>query len=232
MLTMQEIWKRIEEGFETIDASALLEHFQPGAIEAEMREVEVFLGITFPDEVKASYHMHNGSNGQQLVGDPDQHTYQLYSFAEMMSDWQQEMDLQRQIDQRAELNRQESMKLRLQQREDWMDEGDLADAEEEVFFGFDQRVRCNPPDRSWWWHPGWIPLLRSDSGVRLCLDLAPGPAGQVGQMIQLDVDSGNRCPPVIASGWHALLLTFADDLHAGEYRLRENIDGGIFLSFA
>ena len=113
-----------------------------------------------------------------------------------------------------------------------MDEDDLADAEEEVFFGFDQRVRCTPPNRSWWWHPEWIPLLRSESGVRLCLDLAPGPAGQVGQMIQLDVDALDRCPPIIASSWHALLLTFADDLHAGEYRLRENIYGGVFLSFA
>jgi cell wall assembly regulator SMI1 len=229
---MQEIWKRIEAGFELIHASVLLYDLQPGATDAEIQDTERFLGVTFPDEVKASSHLHNGSNGKMLIGDPDQDIYQLYSSVEMMSDWQQEMDLQRQIDQLAELNRQERRKIRLQQREDWMDEDDLLDTEEEVFFGFDQQVRCNPPDRGWWWHPSWIPLLRSDTGVRLCLDLAPGPAGQIGQIIQLDFDSGNRCPPVVVSSWQALLLTFAQDLEAGEYRLRENIYGGVFLSFA
>ena len=122
--------------------------------------------------------------------------------------------------------------MRLQQREDWMDEDDLRDAEEETFFDFDQRVRCNPPDGGWWWHPGWIPLLRDASGVRLCLDLAPGPAGQIGQIIKLDFDDVNWCPPVVAPGWQTLLLTFAQDLETGEYRLREDISGGVFLSFA
>jgi cell wall assembly regulator SMI1 len=232
MLSMQMIWKRIEAGFEIIHATALWNDFRPGATDAEIQDTEGFLGITFPDEVKASYHVHNGSNGKKSMGDPDQNIYQLYSSLEMMSDWQQEMDLQRQIDQRAELNRQERRKMRRQQRENWMDEDDLWDAEEETFFGFDQRVRCNPSDRGWWWHPRWIPLLRSDSGVRLCLDLAPGPAGRIGQIIQLDFDSGDLCPPVIASSWQALLFTFAQDLETGEYRLREDIYGGVFLSFA
>jgi cell wall assembly regulator SMI1 len=214
MLSMQMIWKRIEAGFETIHASALWNDFRPGATDAEIQDTEGFLGITFPDEVKASYHVHNGSNGKNLMGDPDQHIYQLYSSIEMMSDWQQEMDLQRQIDQRAELNLQERRKMHRQQREDWME------------------VRCNPPDRGWWWHPRWIPLLCSGSGVRLCLDLAPGPAGRIGQIIKLDFDSGDLCPPVIASSWQALLFTFAQDLEAGEYHLREDIYGGVFLSFA
>jgi len=232
MLSLQEIWKRIEAGFEMIHASVLLDDLRPGATDTEIQDTERFLGMTFPDEVKASYHLHNGSNGKMLIGDPDQHIYQLYSSVEMMSDWQREMDLQHQINQRAEQNRRERRNIRLQQQKDWMDEGDLLDAENEVFFGFDQQVRCNPPDRGWWWHPGWVPLLRSDSGVRLCLDLAPGPTGRIGQIIRLDFDSGDQCPPVIASSWQALLFTFAQNLEAGEYRLREDIFGGVFLSFA
>lgn len=232
MLSMQMIWTRIEVEFKILHASALWNELQPGASDADMQETEGFLGITFPEEVKASYLLHNGSNGKMLIGDPDQGIYQLYSTIEMMRDWQQEMDLQRQINQRAELNRQERRKMRLQQREDWMDEDDLRDAEEETFFDFDQRVRCNPPDRVWWWHPGWIPLLRNDSGVRLCLDLAPGPAGRIGQIIKLDFDDVNRCPPVVASSWQTLLLTFAQNLETGEYRLMEDNSGGVFLSFA
>ncbi len=232
MLSMQMIWTRIEVEFKILHASALWNEFQPGASDVDIQETEGFLGITFPDEVKASYLLHNGSNGKMLIGDPDQRVYQLYSCVEIMGDWRREIDLQSEIDQRPELNRQERRKMRLQHREDWMDEDDLLETEEEVFFGFDQRVRCNPPDRGWWWHPGWIPLLRNDGGVRLCLDLAPGPAGQLGQIIQLDFDSGNMCPPIVASSWQTLFVTFAQDLEAGEYRLREDIYGGFFLSFA
>lgn len=232
MLSMQMIWTRIEVEFKILHASALLNEFQPGASDADIQETEGFLGITFPDEIKISYQIHNGSNGKELIGDPDQDTYQLYSFAEMMSDWQHQMDVQRQNDWRAELSRQESIKMHRQQQEDRIEKDTLAEAEEEVFFGFDQRVRCNPPDRGWWWHPRWIPLLCSASGVRLCLDLAPGPAGQIGQIIALDFDDGNWCPPVVASSWQTLLLTFAQDLESGEYCLRKDIAGGVFLSFA
>jgi len=232
MLSLQEIWKRIEAGFGMIHASFLLDDLRPGAMDTEIQDTERFLGVNFPDEVKASYRLYNGSNGKMLIGDPDQHLYRLYSSVEMMSDWQREMDLQHQIDQRAEQNQRERRNIGLQQQKGWMDEGDLLDAENEVFFGFDQQVRCNPPDRGWWWHPGWVPLLCSDSGVRLCLDLAPGPAGRIGQIIKLDFDSGDQCPPVIASSWQTLLFTFTQDLEAGEYRLREDIFGGVFLSFA
>jgi len=79
-------------------------------------------------------------------------------------------------------------------------------------------------------HSKWIPLLANQKGVRLCLDLAPGPAGQVGQIIALDFDAGDICPPVVAKSWQALLSAFADDLEAGDYSLQENSLGQIFLS--
>lgn len=230
MSLMQMIWKRLEMGFERLDASILWEAFRPGATDTEIQETEGFLGITLPDDVKTSYQIHNGSGGKELIGDPDQMTYQFYSLSEMMSDWQQERNLQREIDQRAEQSRQEQ-KRHQSQPGDGIKENGLQDIEE-TFLGFDQQVRCNPPDRGWWWHPKWLPLLRSGSGVRLCLDLAPGPAGQIGQIIKLDVDSTDQCPSVVASSWQALLLTFAQDLEAGEYCVWEDISGGLFLSFA
>lgn len=223
--TMRTIWQHLEVEFKILHASALWDAFRSGATDAEILDTESFLGVTLPTDVKASYQLHNGSNGKMLIGDPGQQLYQLYSSVEMMNDWQQQMDQQRQIEQGA-------AQVRLRVRANWMDEDEYQDSEEETRFGFDRRVRCNPPDRGWWWHPAWIPLLRSDSGVRLCLDLAPGPAGQSGQIIKLDFDSGDQCPPVIAPDWRTLLLTFAHDLEAGEYALKKDIYGGIFLSFA
>ncbi|HET8844772.1 MAG TPA: SMI1/KNR4 family protein [Ktedonobacteraceae bacterium] len=201
MLSMQMIWTHIEVEFKILHASALWREFQPGASEADIQETESFLGITFPDEVKASYLLHNGSNGKELIGDPHQGTYQLYSLAKIMRDWQQEMDRQSRLDPPAYPQEEEGSKVLPLQRGNYL----------------------------WWWHPRWIPLLQDGSGVWLCLDLAPGPAGQVGQIIQLDVETGKYYPSVVASSWQSLLLTFAQDLEAGEYSLFESIYGDVFL---
>jgi cell wall assembly regulator SMI1 len=101
--------------------------------------------------------------------------------------------------------------------------------DEDISFELNLSVRCCP-NGSWWWHPKWIPLLANQKGVRLCLDLAPGPAGQIGQIIALDFDSGDICPSVIATGWQAFLSAFADDLEAEDYSLWENSAGETFLS--
>src|SRR5437016_2509822 len=122
MLSMQMIWTRIEVEFKILHTSALWNEFQPGTSDADIQETEGFLSITFPDEVKASYLLHNGSNGKMLIGDPNQGIYQLYSTREMMRDWQQQMDVQRQNDQRGELSRQESIKMHQQQQEDGMEQ--------------------------------------------------------------------------------------------------------------
>lgn len=205
MASLQMIWKRIEGWFELMGASAMLDCLRPGTIDAEIQQAEAFLGILFPDEVKASYHLHNGSNGKEMIGDPVQRVYHLYSSTEMLMDWQ----LQKGWTDNSHENEDEDS--------------------ESAFFSHDQRVRCNP-HRGWWWHPKWIPLLANQKGVRLCLDLAPGPAGQIGQIIALDFDSGDICPPVVATGWQAFLSAFADDLEAGDYSLWKNSTGQIFLS--
>jgi uncharacterized protein len=40
------------------------------------------------------------------------------------------------------------------------------------------------------WHPGWIPLAQDGCGNLYCLDLSPGPAGRVGQVIRWEVAGG------------------------------------------
>ena len=65
-----------------------------------------------------------------------------------------------------------------------------------------------------WWNPRWIPLTYSGSGDHHCLDLAPGPGGKLGQIIEMWHDEGSR--PVVADSFRAWLAEFADDLEAGD----------------
>ncbi len=61
---MQEIWDRIKEGL-SIHAPGIIPHLQAGASEEEIRSTEKKLGIKFPEDVRASYRIHNGMSGDR-----------------------------------------------------------------------------------------------------------------------------------------------------------------------
>ena len=61
---MHEIWKRIDRWLEA-NAPDLLASLNPGASDQEIAETESFLGVTFPDDVRASYRIHNGQAPDQ-----------------------------------------------------------------------------------------------------------------------------------------------------------------------
>ena len=90
---MQSIWKRvetqlrIEAEFEKMPAETALRDFQPGVTEEEIQAVEAALAIAFPEDVKASYRIHNGSNRRSLIGDPGQDLWELCSLDEVVSYW-------------------------------------------------------------------------------------------------------------------------------------------------
>ena len=63
-----------------------------------------------------------------------------------------------------------------------------------------------------WWNPAWIPLFYFE-GDNLLLDLAPGPQGTAGQILELWRDHTMR--PVAAANFTELLTDFADDFEAG-----------------
>lgn len=105
-------------------------------------------------------------------------------------------------------------------RDEWkvwkglLDGGDFAGAQSE---GDDVIVRSD------WWHPAWAPLTYSGSGDHHCLDLAPGPQGREGQIIEMWHDSGER--PVVAESFRAWLEQFAADLEAGRYAISAEYGG-------
>lgn len=73
--------------------------------------------------------------------------------------------------------------------------------------------------RSDWWHPAWIPLTYSGGGDHHCVDLAPGPKGSLGQIIQMWHDDGDR--PVIASSFSVWVADYADRLEGGGFEATE-----------
>lgn len=65
-----------------------------------------------------------------------------------------------------------------------------------------------------WWHPGWIPIASLECDD-ICLDLAPGPQGTVGQVIVMLHEYDQR--PVVGASFREWLTQFADDLERGVF---------------
>ena len=62
---MRDIWIRIETWLAE-NARSVLESLNEGATDQEIGDTEAFLGITFPEDMRALFRIHNG---QSLDGD-------------------------------------------------------------------------------------------------------------------------------------------------------------------
>jgi len=88
----------------------------------------------------------------------------------------------------------------------------------EMFQGSNETFSDEPPGpvQPLSWHPKWIPFLWGGYGSEyVYLDLAPGPGGQVGQIILRT--HGMETPTLIASSFETLVADAADHLEAGAY---------------
>ncbi len=74
-----------------------------------------------------------------------------------------------------------------------------------------------------WWNPGWIPITYNGSGDHQCLDLAPGPEGTVGQIIEMWHDEGAR--PLLAASFGEWFDHFAEEVAAGRFEYTEETGG-------
>jgi cell wall assembly regulator SMI1 len=66
-----------------------------------------------------------------------------------------------------------------------------------------------------WWNPRWIPVTSDGCGNLECLDLAPGAAGFVGQLIDFDHETVHRC--VIALSFRDAMKSYLAEVLAGGY---------------
>ena len=85
-----------------------------------------------------------------------------------------------------------------------------------------KRQKCFPPNavRRVYSHPAWIPLARDWGGNNLAVDLAPGPAGNWGQVILFGRDYDTKY--VVARSWAAFLAIVADDMNSGRWYVDED----------
>jgi cell wall assembly regulator SMI1 len=180
---MQDVWNRIERWL-AANVPDILDGLNPGATMREIEETETFLGVTFPEDVRASYLIHNGQSSESgaLFG-----TFQLLALENIRDEWSVWKDL--------------------------LDAGDFDDA----------RSEPDGPIVTDWWHPRWIPLTYNGGGDHHCLDLAPAPGGDVGQIIEMWHDDAARC--VEARSFRAWLETYADELEQGHYSYSDDYGG-------
>ncbi len=68
-------------------------------------------------------------------------------------------------------------------------------------------------------HPSWVPIA-SISRTYLCLDLAPGPGGAVGQVVTYHTDDDAR--PLTASGFAELLSLYFTQAQTGAIELSDD----------
>ena len=81
---MQIIWTRIENWL-TDNAPEILENLNSGATEEEIKRTEEFLGVSFPEDVKDSYRIHNGQKSCFDTPDRQQWDYCLIDYWHLLS---------------------------------------------------------------------------------------------------------------------------------------------------
>jgi len=89
--------------------------------------------------------------------------------------------------------------------------------------------QLSPYLQNHWWHPGWIPLISSDTGCYYCLDTAPSEVERTGQMLLFCQEHPAR--PLVAASLAAWLDRITRDLSAGVYTYNEveGFNGEAFL---
>lgn len=195
---MQTIWKRIEDWLH-MHAPELVSLLQPGASEESIRQTEALLHVTFPEDIKASYRIHNGSGDRS----PEAHfivrSRALLSLQGMVDTWHIVYPDEKQYpDEAPRLN----------------------PAGEEREADNNWRSVLSPEQRSAIsvervYTRQLIPVLRSFDEGLLCFDTARI-HNTYGMIIEDFAQSGFS---FTAASWRDLLSSFADDLEAGRYHV-------------
>jgi cell wall assembly regulator SMI1 len=82
---MEEIWKKIDSWLK-VNAPKVFNTLQPGASESQIQAVENALSIQFPEDVRASYRIHNGQLGSDYGLIPE--AQEFLSLERIQQEWQ------------------------------------------------------------------------------------------------------------------------------------------------
>lgn len=197
---MQAIWKRVETWLE-YNAPEFLLLLQPGASEEDIRHTEALLNVTFPEDIRESYRLHNGSGHFLVKGHALLPLDQIVEFWDNVMPPFEEQDLDEPVDDDSEFWQEEE--------DDWRIAIPLG-----TFFpenGYDRKL---------------IPFLRwYDEGL-LCFDADAHET--CGIIFEYFAQGGGLT--FYAWSWRELLSQFADDLEAGKYHIeRRNSHWALIL---
>lgn len=160
--------------FETVLAQkvpALHASLRPPASGDDLAAAESRVGLRFPEEVRRAYLRHNGSAPSTTSQANQGLLFFPFNWWASLDQLVAEWETRRSV---AEQLRAEDPELFPEPRDSW------------------RGLKVKPL----WWNERWLPIGLSGTATCVCVDLDPGPAGDVGQII---VDQGTQEAQVIAS---------------------------------
>lgn len=159
MDAIEEVWQRIEAAWQT-SAPPDSRPIAPGATEDEIKRLESLLAIVLPQDVRASYRLHNGGFTMKLVTE-----MRILPLKQMAERW-------RILDE-------------LLDDEGWARQPPYYFTDEVIRSGWQVG-----PVEPVWWNRRWIPIGQDNAGNLSCLDMTPTAGGTVGQIIDWDHECG------------------------------------------
>ncbi len=175
--TIQNIWHDIEKWYAE-NAPRLLANLKDGVSNQVITDFEARVGLSLPDDYKASLRLHNG--------DVYVHDYNYLSLQRVLKNWL----------------------MMTEQSEQGVFEGrEIFDAGAGII-------------QNTWWHGAWIPFAEDGGGNLICIDMAPETDGVVGQILNMEMQSG----PVASEFTSFLkwLESYKNDLYNGVYEVDED----------
>ncbi|MCD6065905.1 MAG: protein involved in beta 3-glucan synthesis [Bacteroidetes bacterium] len=91
------------------------------------------------------------------------------------------------------------------------------------FNGALHKLRGNPAIQQVWWHEKWVPFAMDSFGSHLVIDMAPGPDGEVGQVLLHDTIEGP-----LHTGFDSF-FTWLDAYYTGLYTDEYIVEDGVLM---
>lgn len=183
MESIAQSWKRIETWLQTF-APTCAASLHPGATPEEIAEAETQLGLALPEDIKAFYRMHNGAAVSHKFSGTSVAAF--CPLKDMGGYWQWYQNLAK-------------------DDPEWSQHSPIWLRESHIY--------PFQPAQPVTWHPAWLPFTSTIDRDHLCFDLAPLPAGHVGQILDRCHEVGPFYVPFTGLG--QFLSTYAEQLESG-----------------
>lgn len=223
--SIDSLWDRIEAFLEE-EYPELEDSLNSGASSADLNEFEKDLAVgPLPVEVRQFYKRHDG----QFRGGKPTGLLMGLTLLDMES-IMEEYYIWAKVAEKVERQR-----LALQHQKLQIANGESTSAsqasQERISNSYLMHQKSIPADavQPYYVHRGWVPIARDYVGNMVALDLAPGPAGNRGQIILYGREFDTKV--VIASNLQELLFNYVTDLETGNYLIdkSESYDDNGFL---